>query len=206
MRGRLHQVAFICSIPAGVLVVALGRTGSARAATSIYAVSMMALFGVSASYHRLSWSPQAHARMRRLDHATIFVLIAGTYTPFTVLGLTSAWRISMLVVVWGIAAIGIMLKVFRFRGGNIASSGLYIALGWLAVITMPQLIHTLGLAAILLLFIGGVLYTAGAIMFALHRPDPNPRVFGYHEVWHSFVIGGSACHYVVVLLLALGAH
>lgn len=205
MRGRLHQVAFICSIPAGVLLVALGRTGAARASTAIYAVSMMTLYGVSASYHRITWSPKARMRMRRLDHASIFVLIAGSYTPFTVLGLQGAWRVSILAVVWGVAAIGIALKVFHFQAMNRAGSILYIALGWTAVVTIPQLVRSMSAAGVALLALGGLLYTSGAIMFAMRKPSLRPSVFGYHEFWHSFVIAGSACHYVVVLLLVLDA-
>ncbi|MGH2725503.1 MAG: PAQR family membrane homeostasis protein TrhA [Actinomycetota bacterium] len=205
MRGRLHQIAFICSIPMGMTLVALGRTGLARVATSIYAVSMSALFGVSASYHRLNWSPRARQWMRKLDHSTIFLLIAGSYTPFSLLALRGAWRVWILSAVWGVALLGILLMMIRIERMDRAGMVLYLALGWTALIALPQLLSHLSVSGTVLLFAGGVLYTVGAVMFALHRPNPNPRVFGYHEIWHSMVIGGSLCHYVTILLLAMTA-
>jgi len=205
MRGRLHQIAFICSIPMGVTLVALGRTGLARVATSVYAVSMSALFGVSASYHRLHWSPRARQRMRKLDHSTIFLLIAGSYTPFSLLALKGAWRISILSGVWGVALFGIVLMMLRIERMDRVGMVLYLALGWTALIALPQLLSSLSMAGTVLLFAGGILYTVGAVILALRRPDPNPKVFGYHEIWHSMVIGGSLCHYVTILMLALTA-
>lgn len=189
----------------GVFLVAVSRTGLARTATAVYVVSLNALYGISASYHRLSWSPRARLLMRRLDHSTIFVLIAGTYTPFSLLALRGAWRISILSIVWGVALVGIALKMIVLERMDLAGMILYLALGWTALVALPQLLPSLDAAGIALLFAGGMLYTVGAILFALGRPDPNPRVFGYHEVWHSMVIGGSVCHYVVVLLLATSA-
>lgn len=205
MRGRLHQIAFICFIPMGVILVAVGRTTLARTATAVYAVSLMALYGVSASYHRLPWSPPARRMMRRLDHATIFVLIAGTYTPVSLLALSGAWRISILATVWGVALLGIVLKVVHLQHMDRLGLTLYIGLGWTAIVALPTLVAHLDAAGIALLFAGGVLYTTGAIIYALRRPDPNPRIFGYHEVYHSFVIGGTLCHYAMIMLLALAA-
>jgi len=206
MRGRLHQIAFFCSIPMGLTLVALGKTSLARIATAVYAVSMSALYGVSAAYHRLSWSPRGRQWMRRLDHSTIFVLIAGSYTPFSLLALHGAWRISILSAVWGTALLGVLLMMVRIERMDRAGMVLYLALGWTALVALPQLLSNLSAPSIVLLFAGGVLYTVGAVIFALHRPDPNPRVFGYHEVWHSLVIGGSVCHYATIMLLALTAH
>ncbi len=205
MRGRLHQIAFICAIPAGVVLVALPRTGSARAAVAVYAVGVMALYGVSAAYHRIPWSPYARQWMRRLDHSTIFVFIAATYTPFSVLALRGAWRVAILASVWGIAALGVTLKMLRLKAASRAGTAMYIALGWAAVLALPQLVRHLSVAGVVLLATGGVLYTTGAIIYALKRPDPVPHVFGYHELYHSFVVGGSICHYVMILLLALSA-
>jgi hemolysin III len=206
LRGRLHQVAFICSIPAGVTLVALGRTGTARAAVGIYAVSVIALYGISASYHRLTWSAHARQLMRRLDHSTIFLLIAGSYTPLSILALRGAWRISILASVWGVALAGIALKMLRIERVDRMGSMLYIALGWTAIVALPEVMRHMSAAGMALLFAGGILYTTGAIMFGRRRPNPNPRVFGYHEVWHSFVIGGSLCHYAMILMLATSAH
>ncbi|MGZ4140649.1 MAG: PAQR family membrane homeostasis protein TrhA [Actinomycetota bacterium] len=206
LRGRLHQIAFIFSIPAGVAVVALGRTGRARAAVSVYAVGIMALYGVSAAYHRIPWSPRARQLMRRLDHSTIFLFIAATYTPFSVLALQGAWRVSILAAVWGIAAIGVALKMTRLKAASRAGTAMYVALGWTAIVALPQLVKDLSAASIALLFIGGALYTTGAIIYALRRPDPDPQVFGYHELYHSFVIVGSLCHYAMIVSLAVSAH
>jgi hemolysin III len=202
-RGRLHQIAFICSIPMGMVIVAIGRSGAARAAAAIYAVSLCALYGVSASYHRIAWSERARRVMRRLDHSTIFVLIAGTYTPFCVLTLHGAWRIAMLSSVWGIALAGIVLKVAFLERLKALGFVLYIGLGWVAVAAIPQIVRALHVSGTTLLVAGGLLYTVGAIMFGMHRPDPRPAVFGYHEVWHSFVIAGSLCHYALIASLAI---
>lgn len=191
----------------GVTLVALAQTGPARAATAVYAVSVMALYGVSGTYHRLPWSPRARQRMRRLDHSMIFVLIAGTYTPLSLLALRGAWRVSVLSAVWGAALLGTLLKMLRFdRMHRSMGILLYLALGWTALVVLPQALPHLGAASTVLLFTGGIFYTMGAVFFGLRWPDPDPRVFGYHEVWHSMVIGGSVCHYAMILLLALAAH
>jgi hemolysin III len=203
LRGRLHQIAFFVWVPAGFALVVLGRTTTARAALAVYAVSVMALYGVSASYHRLRWSSSARQWMRRVDHAAIFVFIAGTYTPLSVLALRGAWRVSILASVWGCAAVGVVLKMTRLRVASSAGTAMYVAVGWTAIVAMPQLVRDLSPAAITLLLLGGTLYTAGAIVYALRRPDPNPRVFGFHEVYHSLVIGGSVCHYAMILRLSL---
>jgi hemolysin III len=189
-----------------VTLVALGRTGRARAAAGIYAVGVMALYGVSASYHRLDWSERARQWMRRIDHSTIFLFIAATYTPLSVLALHGAWRVSILAAVWGVAAIGVTLKMTRLKAASRAGTAMYVALGWTAIVAMPQLVRDLSASAIALLFIGGALYTTGAIIYALRRPDPDPRVFGYHELYHSFVIVGSLCHYAMIMSLAVSAH
>jgi len=206
LRGRLHQIAFIVWIPAGITLVALGRTALARVASGIYAVSVLVLYGVSASYHRLPWSPRARRWMQRLDHSSIFILIAGSYTPLCLLALHDAWRVSILATVWGVAVIGILLKMVRIDKMDVVGMTLYLALGWTALVAMPEIVRGLRPAAIVLLFAGGLLYTVGAVLFSMHRPNPRPTVFGYHEVWHSMVIGGSLCHYVMVVLLALAAH
>lgn len=203
MRGRLHQIAFICSIPMGITLVAMGRTPLARASAAVYALSLAALYGVSASYHRLSWSPRARQRMRRLDHSTIFVLIAGTYTPVTLLVLDGVWRASILSAVWGIALLGITLKITRIERMDRLGVVLYVALGWTAIVGMPRIVANLSVTGVALLVAGGVLHSAGAVIYARRRPDPNPRVFGYHEVFHSLVIAGSLCHYALITTLTV---
>jgi hemolysin III len=205
MRGRLHQIAFIVSIPLGIVLVAAGRSSQARAAAAIYAIGLLALYGVSASYHRFPWSPQARVRMRKLDHSTIFVFIAATYTPFSVLALDGAWRISILATVWGVAAVGVALKMLRLRAASRAGTAMYVALGWTAIVAMPQLVRNLSPIQIACLFAGGALYTAGAIVYARRKPDPNPRVFGYHEIYHAFVIVGSLFHYALIMQLSVTA-
>jgi len=201
MRGRIHQVAFIVSIPAGIVLVALGETPMARASTAVYAVTLAAMLGTSASYHRYPWSPAANERMQRLDHSMIFLLIAGTYTPFSALALHGAWQAGILSFVWTGAVVGIALKHLRLRGLQAVTGTLYVTLGWLAIVAMPQFVTGLPVAATVLLFSGGILYTAGAVVLLRRRPDPIPAVFGYHEIWHVMVTGAVLCHYVAILVM-----
>jgi hemolysin III len=203
-RGRLHQAAFFVAIPAGIALVSAARGTSARVAAAIYACSLVGLFGASAAYHRLARSPRSRRWLKRLDHAMIFVLIAGTATPVALLALEPPWSVLLLVVVWGGAAIGIGLKATRVEGFRVLTGTLYIVLGWAAVLVLPQLVRGMSVASLVLVLTGGVLYTIGAIVLLRNKPDPSPTRFGYHEIWHSMVIGASACHYVAVLLL-LGA-
>ena len=204
-RGRLHQVAFIVSIPAGYALVATAPTLKARFAAMVYALSLAGLFGVSAAYHRYPWSPKGKRRMRRLDHSMIFVLIAGTYTPMALLVLKGPWSVVLLSVVWGVAALGIVLKIVRIDGLAALGGTLYIVLGWMAVVAAPQMVQGLTGVQIALILIGGILYTGGAIILATNRPNPSPRVFGYHEIWHSFTIGAAACHFTAVMMFTLAA-
>jgi hemolysin III len=202
-RGRLHQAAFFVAVPAGVALVIAAPTALSRAAAAIYALSLAGLYGTSALYHRMPWSPRARGWMKRLDHSMIFVLIAGTYTPFSLLVLSGAWRAVVLSVVWAGAAVGIVLKMVRIDGLEALSATLYIGLGWMVVVAWPQMVRGLPPAAVALLATGGILYTTGAIVLATRRPDPSPAVFGYHEVWHAMVVGASLCHFAAVLLVVL---
>jgi hemolysin III len=201
LRGRLHQVAFFVSIPAGIALVALARGAEARVGAAIFAASLTALYGVSAAYHRGQWSARALKVMRHLDHCMIFVLIAGTYTPVVLLALRPSWGISLLVVSWMGAAAGIMITVLRLERWPAVGFTMYLVLGWLAVIAAPQLADTLSGVELTLLAVGGLLYTVGAITLATNRPNPSPAVFGYHEIWHTFVVSASASHFALVLLL-----
>jgi hemolysin III len=203
MRGRLHEVAFFVSIPAGVALVALADTGKARFAAAVFAVGLAGVFGASAAYHRVAWSAPALRRMKRLDHSMIFILIAGTYTPLCLLALNGVWGIVMLATVWAGAITGIVLKQVDIDGMRRLSGFLYIALGWVSIVVLPQLFRNMSLTASVLVVAGGLLYTLGAIVFAAKRPDPNPAVFGYHEIWHAFTAGAGLCHYAAVLLLIL---
>jgi len=203
MRGRLHEVAFFVSIPAGVALVALADTGKARFAAAVFAVGLAGVFGASAAYHRVDWSAPALRRMKRLDHSMIFILIAGTYTPLCLLALKGVWSVVMLATVWAGAITGIVLKQVNVDGMRRLSGFLYIALGWVSIIVLPQLFRNMSLTGSVLVVAGGLLYTLGAIVFAAKRPDPNPAVFGYHEIWHAFTAGAGLCHYAAVLLLIL---
>lgn len=200
-RGRFHQVAFFVSIPAGVTLIALAGGAAARVAAIIFAVSVTGLYGVSAAYHRRSWSIGGERIMKHLDHSMIFVLIAGSYTPIALLALQPAWGVTMLVLAWTGAAIGVLVTVLRLERWHGVGFVMYLALGWLAVIAAPQLVSSLSRVELALLIAGGVLYTGGAVILARNRPDPRPDVFGYHEVWHTFVIGAGACHFALVMLL-----
>lgn len=201
LRGRIHEVAFVASLPAGVALVALAPTTTARVVALVYALSLSAVFGSSAAYHRGTWSTDALRRMKRLDHSMIYVLIAGSYTPVTVLVLDGAWSVVLLSAVWVGALVGIALKLARIDGLRAVTATLYVVLGWLAVLALPQLVRELPAAGVALMLVGGVLYTGGAIVLALRRPDPDPAVFGYHEVWHALMTAAAACHWVMILVI-----
>jgi hemolysin III len=203
LRGVLHQYAFFASLASGTVLVLLAATTRASLAAAIYAASVSGLFGVSALYHRITWSVAARRHMRRLDHAMIFLLIAGTYTPVGLLVLEGTLATVVLAVVWGGAVAGIVLELAwttapRWLGGTV-----YLALGWVAAVAMPQLFARLGVAGGLLIVAGGVVYSAGAAVYALRRPDPVPLVFGYHEAFHLLVIAGVAAHFLAISLYAL---
>jgi hemolysin III len=194
-------VAFFGSIPAGVALVYAARGATARAAAAVYALSLVALYGVSSLYHRLNWTPRVRRLMRRTDHAMIYVLIAGSYTPFSVLGMRGTLRWVVLGAVWAVAVVGAALKFGWFDHVHRLGGPLYIALGWFAVVGAPQFVRNLSGPVLALVVVGGVLYTVGAIVLLRRKPDPFPAVFGYHEVWHSFVVCASVCHYVAAMML-----
>jgi hemolysin III len=198
LRGRIHLVAFVLSLPAGLLLVDLARPGAGRAGALVYALSLTALYGASAAYHRLGRGPVSQRWLRRIDHATIYVLIAGTYTPVCLLLLHGAWRWSLLSAVWAAAALGVGMKLARFDLSQRWGSVLYGAMGGAAVVIVPQLLRRLPLWAFGLLAVGGLVYAVGALVLATRRPNPYPRVFGYHEVWHCMVVVAGICHWVVV--------
>lgn len=200
-RGRIHQVAFFVSVPAGVALVVLAEGWVARVAALVYALSLTAVFGSSAAYHRGRWTPKALRRMKRLDHSMIFVLIAGTYTPLALLVLHGPWTVVILTVVWVGAATGIVLKLVRIDGFKTLTSALYMALGWFAIVAIPPMLHNIPGAVLALTIVGGFLYTAGAIVFATKHPDPVPAVFGFHEVWHAFMVSAAACHFAMIAIL-----
>ena len=205
LRGWLHLVCFFLAIPAGALVVVAASSASARVGASVYAVGLVALFGVSGWYHRGRWSAAARRRMQRLDHATIFVMIAGSYTPICLLVLSGWLAPVMLVVAWLGAAAGAVLSfVGAGHRTRVARGALYIVLGWASIVAAPQLVRHLSPAELLLLALGGLFFTVGAIFLATNWPDPFPRVFGYHEVWHVLVVAAVACHFAMITSLVHG--
>ena len=204
LRGRLHEVAFFVSIPAGLVLVLSASGPREVVAAAIYWLALSSQFGVSAAYHLGVWSEVGRERMRTLDHATIFVLIAGTYTPFCLLVLHGAAAIVVLAIVWTGAALGIAMKVYRVDL-HVVSGFLYLGLGWVAVIVFPVFLRDLSTTELALMVAGGLLYSAGALVLALHRPNPWPRTFGYHEVWHAATIGAAACLYTAILSIFLSS-
>lgn len=198
LRGWVHLVSFFLAIPVGAAVVLLADTPRARVAAAVYATGLVALFGVSGAYHRIRWSDAWCKRMQRLDHATIFVMIAGSYTPLCLLVLRGwvAWM--MLVIAWSMAAAGFVLSFTDSRLTRVARGTLYIVMGWVSVVAAPQLLRHMSASELALIAIGGVLFTVGAIFLATHWPDPFPRVFGYHEVWHVLVVAAVICHFVAI--------
>jgi hemolysin III len=198
LRGVLHEAAFAVSLVTGTALVCLAGSGLARTAAAVYAASVALLFGTSAAYHRGSWSGRSYEVMKRLDHSMIFVLIAGTYTPFGLLLLHGASRVTVLSIVWGGALLGIVLRNVLDRPARWLFVGLYNLLGWVAVAFLPQLQRAGGWTVLVLLLVGGLFYSAGALVYALRRPDPSPRWFGFHEVFHACTLAAFAVHYAAV--------
>jgi hemolysin III len=200
-RGWLHAGAFAAAIPAGLYLVFVAQHTSARVAAAIYGASVLLGFGTSAAYHRLARSERAQRIMQRMDHSMIYVLIAGSYTPVCLLAMPTAWGITMLCVVWTGALIGVFLKQFAFDRFRAVQYALYPILGWAAVISMPVLITGLSVTELLLLVAGGVIYTVGIPVLVRERPNPWPRTFGYHEVWHTCTVLAAMCHFALVGML-----
>jgi hemolysin III len=206
LRGVFHQYAFFAAVAAGVVLVALAEGARARTAAWIYALSLALMFGASALYHRGPWrSPRVRAWMRRLDHSGIFLLIAGTYTPFALLAFDGRMATVVLVSVWVGAAAGIALNVAWIEGPRWLIAGVYVALGWVGVLAMPELFSGAGVAWATLALVGGALYTLGALAYATKWPDPVPHVFGFHEVFHVLVIAAAATQFVAVAAVTLQA-
>jgi hemolysin III len=197
LRGVLHAVAFVIACVVGVLLVAYAPSGHALPA-AIFAVTAATMLGTSALYHRVMWSARTRLWMRRADHAGIYLLIAGTYTPVGLLALHGTWRVAVLAIVWAGAAAAILLKFCWVEAPKWLSVVIGVALGWVGVAAMPELAKQAGLTPVVLLAAGGLAYTAGALVYAFRRPDPVPHVFGYHEVFHALTIVALACQYVAV--------
>jgi hemolysin III len=204
LRGVLHQVGFAVALVAGALLIAYADDGArTRVAAAVFAGSVAAMLGASALYHRITWSPRMRPWMRRLDHAGIYLLIAGSYTPVGLLSLHGLMQRIVLAVVWTGAAAAILLKFAWVGAPKWLAAVIGIALGWVGVAAMPQVFRSAGAAAVVLLGVGGLAYTAGAIVYASRRPDPAPRIFGYHELFHALTIVAVACQYVAIAFFVL---
>jgi hemolysin III len=204
LRGVSHQWAFFVSLGAGTALILLANGSTAHIAAAIYAFSLSALLGVSALYHRVTWSPGARRWMRRLDHTMIFVLIAGTYTPFALLVLHGTLAHVVLIAVWVMAGAGAVLNLIWWDAPKPVTAAVYISTGWIAVLAFPQLWSGLGPVGFGLIVVGGILYTLGAVVYARRRPDPRPAVFGYHEIFHLLVIAAAACDFAAIAIYANG--
>jgi hemolysin III len=203
LRGVLHQGAFFVALAAAPLLVIVADGTRAKFASGVFAASVILCFGASALYHRVTWSPSKRLWMRRVDHAGVYLLIAGTYTPVSLLVLTGAWRPAILAVVWGGAMAAIVLKFAWVAAPKWLAVAIGMALGWVAVIALPQLVAHSRPWAVALLVAGGLTYTAGALVYARRRPDPIPAVFGYHELFHALTIVAVVCQYVAIALVVV---
>jgi hemolysin III len=203
LRGWIHLVAVVVTVVATPFVVARAPNVGAGVALTIYMLSIIALFGVSAAFHRVRWSPAARRRMRRADHATIFIAIAGTNTAVAGLALRGWAQVLILALVWGGAAVGITVRQLWLDAPKWAVAIPYVVVGWCAMVVLPQLLHALGGVGFGLLAAGGGFYTLGAVIYSLRKPNPVPGVFGYHEVFHACTVIGAVLHFVVVVNYAL---
>lgn len=205
LRGVLHQGAFLAALVIGPLLVVGADEPRRQVAAAVFAASVAACFGASALYHRVTWTPALRPWMRRVDHAGIYLLIAGTYTPVCLLVLDGTWRLVILVIVYAGALAAVVLKFVWVDAPKWLAAVLGIALGWTGVVVLPQLATRLDPAAVALLGAGGLAYTAGAIVYARRRPDPLPAVFGYHELFHALTIVAVACQYVAIAFFVIRA-
>jgi hemolysin III len=198
LRGVMHAYAFWCSVAAAGALIALTPAGTARAAATVYGFGLCTLFGGSGLYHRWRWNPRWRPLLRRLDHSAIFVFIAASYTPVALLVLEGRVRGFVLITVWAGALLGVIFSVAWISAPRALCVACYVALGWVAIVAFPQLFSALPVAPLALIAGGGVLYTVGAIVFALGRPNPWPAVFGFHEIFHVFVILAATAHFVAM--------
>jgi hemolysin III len=202
LRGVFHELGFYASLGSGVFLVLTADDGRPRAVAVFFSASVAACFGASALYHRPTWTPPVRAWLARLDHAGVFLLIAGTYTPFGFLVMSPEWAVPVLAVVWSGALGAILQKLLWVRGPKWLSAAIGLALGWVGAAAFPQLLK-LELPGVTLVVAGGLLYTAGAIVYMQRWPDPAPRVFGYHELFHVLTLAATACLYASIAFFVL---
>ncbi|MGW1271580.1 PAQR family membrane homeostasis protein TrhA [Streptomyces sp. NPDC002491] len=202
LRGWLHLGMFPAALVSGLVLTALADSTRGRVACGIFALTACLLFGVSALYHRGDWSPRMDGVLRRLDHANIFLIIAGTYTPLTMLLLPESKGRWLLWSIWAAALAGIAFRVFWVGAPRWLYTPCYIAMGWAAVFFLPDFMRTGGIAVLILIIVGGLLYSAGGVIYGIKRPNPSPRWFGFHEVFHSLTLAAFVVHYVGISLVA----
>src|SRR3954469_24162126 len=205
LRGWLHPVTSPLALASAVVLIVLAPSWQATVAALAFGASAVAVFTTSAIYHRGNWSPRVEEWLKRLDHANIFLLIAGTYTPFAVLALRGDTRIAVLATVWSLAVAGALFRVLWVQAPRWLYTPMYIGLGWSAAFVVPQLLHGEGVTAFILMSVGGFCYTAGGIVYALRRPNPSPRWFGFHEVFHALTVAGFVCQYIAASFLVYRA-
>jgi hemolysin III len=198
MRGVTHFWAFWCALAATIPLVALAPGGPARGAAIVYGSGMCVLFAGSACFHRLRCGPRLRSLLCRIDHSAIFIFIAASYTPVTLLVLDGPLGWTLFAAVWAGALAGVTLSMAWISAPRVLFAGTYVALGWVAIVAMPELVSSLPATPLILIAAGGLLYTAGAVVYALRRPDPWPDVFGFHEVFHALVIVAAALHFVAM--------
>ena len=198
LRGVIHAYAFWVALGAGVALIAVANGARARTGATVYAIGLCGLFGISALYHRVDWQPAARRWMKRADHSMIFVFIAATYTPVALLVLKGDLAMAVLIAVWAGALAGVIFSLAWITAPRILVAATYLALGWVAVVAMPQLLHHAGVAPTVLIAVGGLLYSVGATIYALKRPDPWPATFGFHEIFHTLVTTAAIVHFVAI--------
>lgn len=201
LRGVLHQEAFFISLGACCLLIAKSSNDLSLIASVIYSIGLLLLFGISAIYHRIHWQPQPRAFMKRLDHSAIFILIAGTFTPICMLALPQNSGHQLLTVIWIAAMAGILQSIFWVKAPKYATAIFYVTMGWFALPYVSELKNSLGPTSLSLIISGGIVYTLGAVFYALKKPNLFPGVFGYHELFHFFTIIGAGLHFIVIYQL-----
>lgn len=201
LRGALHAIIAPIVAVAGVVLIINTPTTAGKVATTIYTITSILLFGTSGLYHRTNLKPRASELLRRMDHSNIYLIIAGTYTPFAVLALSGTASLVVLLVIWIGAACGVAFRTIWMAAPRWLYTGLYIALGWVAVFFIPQFLSGVGLAAVILVIAGGLMYSGGAVVYGLKKPNPWPGWFAFHEVFHTFTVAAYVCHFIAVALV-----
>jgi hemolysin III len=197
--GLIHLGAAIAAVFGLAWLLVMGRGSAAKEASlAVYGASLILMFASSASYHMVKSGPRVIRLLRRLDHSAIYLLIAGTYTPICMHFFSGFWKWGLMAIVWLIAAAGITVKVFIMKAPRWVDAGIYLIMGWLAVAAIKEIVSTMPLGALVWMLLGGIFFTIGAVVYMLKKPDFFPGVFGFHEVWHIFVILGCACHFILI--------